>query len=267
MNGISVVSIELTSKCNKDCWMCGRRKLEREEINYSRTFGDMDFDLFRKIAKQIDPGVVVQLHWNGEPSLYWNLEEAVTILKRCGKYVSCNTNGLLLGMHWKAFLQFDSFAVSVIENDSLENYKEQLFQLKHFMDLTEGCRRPLIVIRELGNVPTWFREVEGVVVATRTLHAPEMSNKYRKPPTIPEVGVCQDLLHHIAIDRHGYVFPCVRMNPRGLNCIGKVGDYETLFDIINGKERNAIIAKHFNGLRKEVELCKDCDFYGCPTSR
>ena len=50
-NGLLVVNLELTSKCNKNCWMCGRRKLEREYPNLV-DWGDMDFELVQTIAEQ-----------------------------------------------------------------------------------------------------------------------------------------------------------------------------------------------------------------------
>ena len=47
LNGLGTINIELTSRCNKNCWMCGRRKVDRElALNY----GDMDFDLVKHIA-------------------------------------------------------------------------------------------------------------------------------------------------------------------------------------------------------------------------
>ena len=36
MNGLSTVNIELTTRCSKSCWMCGRRKVEPAPL-------DMDF--------------------------------------------------------------------------------------------------------------------------------------------------------------------------------------------------------------------------------
>ena len=29
-NGLTTVNVELTSRCNKSCWMCGRRKVDAE---------------------------------------------------------------------------------------------------------------------------------------------------------------------------------------------------------------------------------------------
>ena len=50
LSGLCNVNVELTSRCNKDCWMCGRRKVERGYPELTLKYGDMDFDLVRKIS-------------------------------------------------------------------------------------------------------------------------------------------------------------------------------------------------------------------------
>ena len=59
-NGLTTVNVELTSRCNKNCWMCGRRKIDREYPEIALKYGDMDFELVKKIAKQLPAGIVVQ---------------------------------------------------------------------------------------------------------------------------------------------------------------------------------------------------------------
>ena len=80
MNGLKSINIELTSRCNKSCHMCGRRKLEREHPELC-DWGDMPFEMLVEIAEQIPKGVMVQLHWNGEPLLYPKLDAAMNILR------------------------------------------------------------------------------------------------------------------------------------------------------------------------------------------
>ncbi len=50
LNGLGTINIELTSRCNKNCWMCGRRKVDREYPELALNYGDMDFDLVKHIA-------------------------------------------------------------------------------------------------------------------------------------------------------------------------------------------------------------------------
>lgn len=56
-NGLSMVNVELTSRCNKNCWMCGRRKIDREYPEITLEYGDMEFKLAEKIEK---PNVVTK---------------------------------------------------------------------------------------------------------------------------------------------------------------------------------------------------------------
>jgi len=70
MHGLSGINIELTSRCNKSCHMCGRRKEEAQYPDIANNRGDMPFEMLERIESQIPPGVFIQLHNNGEPLLY-----------------------------------------------------------------------------------------------------------------------------------------------------------------------------------------------------
>ena len=104
----------------------------------------------------------------------------------------------------------------------------------------------------------------GCIIATRVLHAEMGSFKYKKTPTVPEIGICLDLLNHIAITRDGKVSICVRLDPREL---GVIGDCTTapLVDIWNSPRRRAWIKHHIEGRRDKVPLCSYCEFWGVPT--
>src|SRR3990167_8779999 len=81
-NGLSTVNVELTSRCNKKCWMCGRRKVDREYPQIAMKYGDMNFELAKSIAGQLQEGIVIQLHDNGEPLLYPRFGEAIGLFNR-----------------------------------------------------------------------------------------------------------------------------------------------------------------------------------------
>jgi radical SAM protein with 4Fe4S-binding SPASM domain len=269
MLGISTINIELTSRCNKRCHMCGRRKLEEINPDYESTLGDMEWRTFAKIIKQIDPGMVVQLHWNGEPTLSDYLYDASYSVKYMEAFACMDTNGLLLGE--RNCTVFDSITVSVIQGDSQDNYERQMEQINFFV----GSKRnsgsfgsQKINIRALGEIPLSFYRLAGeygIDIIPRIFHAPEMSRDYQKKVTMPEIGVCLDLLHHPAIDRHGNLFPCVRFNPEGLNCLGNVNEHR-IEDLLSGKIRMEMIRKHFEGRRNEVPLCNTCHYWGLPTA-
>ena len=57
LNGLTNVNIELTNKCNKCCWMCGRRKIEniksfqfnKNKIVIDTVFLDQSFSMLKEI--------------------------------------------------------------------------------------------------------------------------------------------------------------------------------------------------------------------------
>lgn len=80
--GLSTINIELTSRCNKNCWMCGRRKVDRDYPELTLEYGDMEFSLLEKIALQIPEGIVVQFHRDGDALLYPRFGDAVRLFPK-----------------------------------------------------------------------------------------------------------------------------------------------------------------------------------------
>ena len=258
--GLLVVNVELTSFCNKNCWMCGRRKIDREYPEIALKYGHMDFNLVQKIAKQLPQGIVVQLHNNGEPLLYPQFNKAIKLFNR---QIRCmDTNGKLIVEKAKDIIgKLDTLTISVIENDPEE--KEQYKLVTEFLKI-KGDKKPNLIYRCLGKTDTEkWKKLPGIV-ATRILHDPLGSFKYQKNPTIPEIGICLDLLSHMVIDRFGKVSICVRFDPKGLGVIGDANK-TPLYDIWNGTKRKKWLKSHINGKRKEVPLCSYCEFWGVPT--
>lgn len=281
MNGLSTINIELTSRCNKKCAMCGRRKMEREHPELCN-WGDMPLDMVGRIAKQIPKGVLIQLHNSGEPLLYHKLAEALKLFK--GHNVCLNTNGKLLLEQRDAIRQLSSITISVIPDDPESG--SQMLIAGEFLELEN---RPLVIFRLLGRIDDarhlmirgWRKRYPKVIICYRVLHAPEGSHGYEKPVTIPEIGICLEMLHKLAIDRFGNVYPCVRYDPEKKNLLGNLDDsvYQmfqdanrmypregrmTLDNVWNDVTRKGWVALHILGMRERVPLCQSCDFWGVP---
>lgn len=261
-NGLCFLHLELTSHCNKDCWMCGRRKIDREYPQIALNYGAMDFSLVEKIAQQVPDGAVIQFHNNGEPFLYPRLGDAISLFDR---QIRClNTNGKLLLEKAKEVIDtLDTITISVIENDP--DADEQYEIVKEFLKIKME-KKPLMVYRLLGEVKDPERwETLGGIIARRTLHNPLGSFGYRHPPTVPEIGMCIEILTHMAINRAGAVSTCVRFDPHGLGIIGDANE-TSLADIWNSRKRRHWIDLHKQGKRKEIPFCGRCDFWGVPTA-
>jgi hypothetical protein len=259
--GLSTINVELTNRCNKACWMCGRRKVERDYPQLALNYGDMEFSLVEKIARQLPPNVVVQLHNNGEPLLYPRLGEALTSFHK--QITSFDTNGkLLLERADQIIGRLDTLAVSVIEND--DEADSQYDIIREFIKI-KGNRKPHTLLRLNGKVDSKRYESLGLLLAQRILHSPMGSFDYvKKSPTVPEIGICLDFLHHLAINREGKVSICVRFDPRGVGVIGDAGR-QKLEEIWCGPQRMAWLESHKSGKRDKVPLCSHCDYWGVPT--
>jgi radical SAM protein with 4Fe4S-binding SPASM domain len=241
--------------------MCGRRKLERNHPDLCN-WGDMDPHMAFDILNQIPAGAVVQLHNNGEPLLYLWLRDVITAARARGLITSLNTNGKLL---WKRRFEvsgLDTLVVSIIQDDPEAD--EQLDILNRYAEWNGP--KPRLILRFLGDVDVekyaHLLILRDALRVTRTLHDPGGSRKYRKPPPIPEIGICLELLTHLAIDRYGNISICVRFDPAGDLRLGNINEI-TLEEAIHGEQRKNYIAEHIRGRRDRLPGCDQCDFWGC----
>lgn len=261
LDGLANINIELTCKCNKKCWCCGRRRIEKEYPELAFSYSDMDFALLKKIAGQLPPNIVVQLHNNGEGTMYPRFGEAVKLFKR--QITNIVTNGKLLVIKASEIIgNLDTMAISVIENDPEAN--EQYNIIKKFLKL-KGKRKPYVIFRLNGNVDSARYEKFNCTIARRILHSSLGSFNYQKSdPTIPEIGLCLDFLNHLAINSQGKVSICVRFDPKSLGVIGDTNT-QSLAEIWNGKKRKQWLKYHLQGERGKIPLCSYCQFWGVPT--
>ena len=256
MTGLSTINIELTSRCNKACWMCGRRK---RDLVVTPDYGDMDFPLLEKIASQVPSGTVVQFHNNGEGLLYPRFGEAVRLFNHC--ITGITTNGkLLLEKAADIILNLDTIAISVFEDDPEAD--EQFYLIRKFIEL-KGNDKPLTVLRLNGKVDDFWYLPFGVPIARRMLHSPDGSFDYTDKVVIPETGICQDFLLHPAIDRHGNFSICVRFDPDGEGVLGNLKT-DTLQDLWFSDKRKEWRDYHIGGQRNMIPLCSKCHYYGVP---
>ena len=173
-----------------------------------------------------------------------------------------DTNGILLVEKADEIIDnLDTITISAFESD-IEGWQQYKI-IKEFLKI-KGNRKPNVIIRCLGSVNINKYKGLGCIIAKRTLHSPMGSFKYKKSPTIPEIGICLDILNHLVIKRDGKVSMCVRLDPTGLGVIGDCNN-QKLIDIWNGDERRERIKKHILGKREDVPLCDKCEYWGCPT--
>lgn len=262
LNGLSIINIELTSRCNKACWICGRRKVDRELPELALDYGDMEFDLLEKIAPQIPSGIVVQFHRDGDALLYPRLEAALRLFP-------CNirnivTNGkLLVEKAGEIIGNLETLSVSIFEND--DEAEEQLEIIREFLAI-KGDKKPCVTLRLIGNVDQAPYEQFGLLFVRRVLHAPMGSFNYvKRTPTIPEIGICWDFLQHPCISRKGELSICVRFDPGRRGVLGSLKE-QSLEELWNSDRRKKWLEMHISGNRNSVPLCSHCEYWGVPIS-
>lgn len=261
-DGLSGVNVELTSRCNKNCWCCGRRKRERENPEIQDTYGDMPWEMVELIANQLPSRIVVQLHNNGEPLLYPRLGDALDLFNKRDCLVAFDTNGKLLVERADQIIdRVHTITISVVQHD--EERQHQIAAIREFMRI-KGNQFPKIMVARLNGEQNEqpYRDL-GMVIAKRILHDPRGSFNYTDEVVIPEIGVCLEVLHHLSIDRDGNVSCCVRFDPEGHGIIGNINT-QSLSDIWNSPERDSILRSHVWGLRSDIPLCNECEYWGCP---
>lgn len=258
--GLGTINIELTSRCNKNCWMCGRRKVDREYPDLALEYGDMDFALLQKIAPQIPEGIVVQFHRDGDALLYPRFGEAVRLFPRHIRNIV--TNGKLLVTKASEVIDnLETLSISIFEGD--EEAEEQREIIRQFL-LLKGDRKPFVTLRLIGDVDQKPYEEFGQMFVRRVLHAPMGSFDYvKRRPCIPEIGICWDFLQHPCINRKGDVSICVRFDPEGLGVLGNLHT-NTLEELWNGLKRQTWKRLHIQGRRDNVPLCRKCEYWGVP---
>lgn len=231
----------------------------------------MDSALLKEISSQIPSGIIVSFHRSGEPTAYPHLWYALNLFR--DNITSLLTHGMnLVKKADEIISNCTIITVSVHKGDP--DHDEQLNILNKFMELKYSCS-PQIQIKIVGDMD--YKEYEqltfnnsqfGIVrIIHRSLHVPQGSYDYIKiKPTIPECGVCLDLLGKPSINWQGDVSICNRFDPKGLGIIGNISEHS--LDFIwndNYGIRKEILNTHIRGHRELIPACAQCDYWGCPT--
>jgi hypothetical protein len=260
--GLTGVNIEASSSCNKQCFCCGRRKVDREMPGAIK-YGFMDFELLKIISKQLpESRLLCQFHRDGEFLLYPQLAEGLELFKR---HIRCvNTNGILLLERFDEIINnLDTITISMLPEDDI--WESQYETLIKFLE-KKGTRLPNVIIRMTGHFDDSRRKLyedTGCMIVNRILHDPMGSWKYQYPPTKTETGICQEMISKLSIDRYGNCSPCVRFDFKHEWVIGNLNNV-SLLEIWNSPKRQEWLNLHVQCRRNEIPFCSKCDFWGVP---
>jgi len=268
--------VELTSKCNLDCTMCGKD-------NSIRTKEHMDFELFRKIIDDANKSNInaFQLSYYGESTLYPKLIEAITYIKENipNSFISMNTNGLTLTPKFIKNLldtNIDSIVIS-IEGNNKEEYeairvggswnllRKNIKNLKEMIDannyLTKigimGLNVDDIYIDQDLYIKTWG-EYSDTLFSRNTK---ELNAKI-KEPVFHKLLPCRSIFGQMVIMTSGDVTRC-DYDWEGVVSYGNVKD-STILELWNSPSLRKIRLKHLLGQKRNIDFCDTCTYRADP---
>jgi radical SAM protein with 4Fe4S-binding SPASM domain len=267
LHGLSQINVEISSVCAKrtKCYFCGHQD---PTIHTKLQFGKMDTRLMQRIAQELRPlgkHLVWQAHRDGDPVDADNLLQSLELFD--AHIRSIVTHGCSLAEHAQKIIgRVEALTVSIFRGDP--DREIQLASLRSFLE-QKGDKLPRVLLKVVGDMSD--EELADytalpVPIIHRKIHVPFGNSKYANGvPTMPEHGVCLDLLHHPSIAWDGRVFLCNRLDVKDAGLIGNLNE-DSLDAIWNGKLRADYIQQHLEGRRAEVPPCKECRYYGIPTA-
>jgi len=267
-----ILVIELTSKCNLHCTMCGKD-------NSTRVKEHMNFELFKQIVNDAKESNInaFQLSYYGESTLYPKLIEAINYLKEKipNSFISLNTNGLTLTPQFIKNLldtNINSIVIS-IEGNNKEEYeairvgaswnllRKNIKKLREMIDVGNyptkigimGLNVDKIYIDQELYVKTWGEYSNTIF----TRNTKELNAKI-KEPTFHKLLPCRKLFGEMVIMTSGEVTRC-DYDWEGKVSYGNVKD-SNILELWNNPTLRQIRQKHLLGQKRKIDFCDSCTY-------
>lgn len=284
------VSLELSARCNANCYMCPRK-------NLSRAVGDMEFSLFQKIIDELAENKVMLrklfLYWMGEPLLNKNFDKMIIYAreKNIAEMIVMASNIIALDEEKAKRLinsQLDELFVSLdaLKQETYEKIRGKGISLKliennllRLIDLKKKLNSQLPYIRlkilksdvnkdEIEDFKKKWSPIVDEVFVEDDINAWDGSNENinkivgedscfkenLKGQT--QRWPCDRLWYQILISQDGFVTPCVA-DWNGSGFIGNAKE-KSIFEIWNSPELVEMRRKHLDGEFDKIAMCKNC---------
>jgi len=258
-----VITIEVSSMCNLNCFMCGR------DTRWPRKVKNMSFEIYRKILDEISSYVeLVSLHGSGEPLLNKELPRMIEYASRKGVKTLLSTNATLLDEKMSLDLIASGihvilFAVDGTNEKTYEairlgaRFQEVMKNIESFIHLKMKNKRanPKIVIQLI--------EME-----RNKKEVPDFLNYWSRFPVIPfikpsverhkvltklERQLCDRLWHRGYITSDGDVLPCCIAHYSA----GNITDMDFI-KIWHGEKMRKFRQMHIRN--KNNRFCSTCNY-------
>lgn len=266
----SLLLIELTNRCNADCWYCGRNHRFREDC-------DMDFGLFKRIidlcpfTREVHPQLL------GEPMLHPDFIDALSYIKKRGKRVILYTNGSLLDITMSEKLlgilgpdDEIKFSVDGFDKESYEKIRSGLSwetvssNIANFAHLQQDRNHPVPFQIRMTRLPEnesriadwtsfWHKYTPHLNIQNRIEVLPPLSQKFvcGKPVT----HVYDRVTKHLTVKSNGDLILC---------CCDRFGQFvfgnlmeDSPLDIYNSEGFNRVRKSMLDGVNYPY-ICDQC---------
>jgi len=272
-----ILSLEMSTKCTADCYICPRRMIERKDREMPIE------DIFRITREACEMGVRrISPHLWGEPTMHSRYVEILHYFKGLKReYPDVAfleyTNGSGWGDIEVCRAQQDVFDKIVVSIDGADHKTMRENRpgldpavidenVKGFMDLRErrGLEKPLVYLRM-----TVMPRTEGQEEAYRKKWLPYVDEVAFLPlqnfdeSLVEEVDLregrpCDRLFYQIVVTVNKNVVLCCS-DYNELFILGNLGDH-TLRDLWFGGKMGAVRRLHLEGRSAEVPLCRACTY-------
>ena len=256
MNLPNRVTLELTNRCNRSCVSCPRLKTDYP-------LGDMSLELLKKILDQLPSDTCIVPFFRGESLIHPRFYDIMKLFRRF-KTVQLATNGDLLTLdNQNAILKSCTFVSYSLHTFG---YPTDFMSVVNFLgrarnnDISTQVSILDTVISEDKElfIKEWLEYVDRVriYVEHSAVGFGDVSLKYR---TISESLLCRIPLNDMVVYWDGRVALCCYDWDNKLS-LGNLND-RTIESVWNGEVYNKVRLLHRTGRRKQVESCKDCDYW------
>jgi len=257
MNIPKRVTIELTNRCNRACRGCPRHKM-------TSPLGDMSLTLLQRIVEQLPSNTIIVPFFRGEAVFHPQFVEALQILNRFDEVQMATNGDLLTDSKKEAVLKTCSFISYSLHTSSLP---DDLPEIAEFLDeaRSKGLDTQVSILEtEIPDggkqtlVDSWLQHADRFRIYVE--HSKDgfgnVDSKYKK-----DFGnkPCSKPFTDMVIYWDGKVVLC----NHDWDNKEPVGDlnHQYIDDVWNGDEYSKIRENHTMGYRKQVNSCKDCDYW------
>lgn len=143
---INMLGINLTYKCNLNCFMCGQRHMKIDEISREVDFDKLCEFILSCKKKGLRYGVYL---WGGEPFLYSKISELLKFLNDNRIPVTINTNGTKLETYAENIIKYNVHQL-IISIDGINEVHDKIRGVKGtYQSLVQGIEK-LNSLRKFG---------------------------------------------------------------------------------------------------------------------